>query len=150
MPASGFIAVLVIDLHFPDAGSLKSKRKELSSIKAQLHGRLGAAVSEVEHQDLWQRARLTAALTAGSLSGLARAADNVERWLDARVRATAAGLADATRSRSGADKKLASAGSRVAGPGSACSTCAIASREFGESCPPTNLQQLFPIAAPGC
>jgi len=84
MPASGFIAVLVIDLHFPDAGSLKSKRKELSSIKAQLHGRLGAAVSEVEHQDLWQRARLTAALTAGSLSALARAADNVERWLDAR------------------------------------------------------------------
>ena len=84
MPASGFIAVLVIDLHFPDAASLKGKRKELSSIKAQLHGRMGAAVSEVEHQDLWQRARLTAALTAGSLSGLARAADNVERWLDAR------------------------------------------------------------------
>ena len=41
--SSGFVAVLVIDLHFPDAGSLKSKRKELSSIKAQLHGRLGAA-----------------------------------------------------------------------------------------------------------
>ena len=39
-PASGgFVAVLVIDLHFPDAGSLKGKRKELSSIKAQLHGR---------------------------------------------------------------------------------------------------------------
>ena len=35
---SGFVAVLVIDLHFPEAGSLKSKRKELSSIKAQLHG----------------------------------------------------------------------------------------------------------------
>ena len=34
---SGFVAVLVIDLHFPDAGSLKGKRKELSSIKAQLH-----------------------------------------------------------------------------------------------------------------
>ena len=84
MPASGYVAVLVIDLHFPEAGSLKGKRKELSSIKAQLHGRLGAAVSEVEHQDLWQRARLTAALTAGSLSALARAADNVERWLDAR------------------------------------------------------------------
>ena len=44
-PASGFVAVLVIDLHFPDAGSLKGKRKELSSIKAQLHGRLGRAVS---------------------------------------------------------------------------------------------------------
>ena len=48
MSDSGFVAVLVIDLHFPDAGSLKSKRKELSSIKAQLHGRLGAAVAEVD------------------------------------------------------------------------------------------------------
>ncbi len=84
MPASGFVAVLVIDLHFPQAGSLKGKRKELSSIKAQLHGRLGAAVAEVDHQDLWQRARLTAALTAGSLAKLSAAADNIERWLIAR------------------------------------------------------------------
>jgi uncharacterized protein len=84
MSESGFVAVLVIDLHFPDAGSLKSKRKELSSIKAQLHGRLGVAVAEVEHQDLWQRARLTAALTGGSLATLSAAADGVERWLDAR------------------------------------------------------------------
>jgi uncharacterized protein YlxP (DUF503 family) len=81
MDASGFVAVLVIDLHFPEAGSLKSKRKELSSIKAQLHGRLGVAVAEVEHHELWQRARLTAALTSGSLTALSGAADNVERWL---------------------------------------------------------------------
>ena len=84
MTESGFVAVLVIDLHFPEAGSLKSKRKELSSIKAQLHGRLGVAVSEVDHQELWQRARLTAALTSGSLATLTAAADSVQRWLDAR------------------------------------------------------------------
>ena len=84
MPASGFVALLVIDLHFPDAGSLKGKRRELSSIKAQLHRRLGVAVAEVDHQDLWQRARLTAALTGGSLAQLSAAADNVERWLVAR------------------------------------------------------------------
>ena len=82
--SSGFVAVLVIDLHFPDAGSLKSKRKELSSIKAQLHGRMGAAVAEVDHQEKWQRARLTAALTGGSLAVLAAAADNLERWIEAR------------------------------------------------------------------
>jgi uncharacterized protein len=81
---SGFVAVLVIHLHFPDAGSLKGKRKELSSIKAQLHGRLGAAVAEIDHQDLWQRATLTAALTGGSMTRLAAAVDNVERWLVAR------------------------------------------------------------------
>ncbi len=75
---------MVIELHFPDAGSLKAKRKELSSIKAQLHGRLGAAVSETAHQDLWQRATLTAALTGGSLTRLTAAADELERWVIAR------------------------------------------------------------------
>jgi uncharacterized protein YlxP (DUF503 family) len=82
--SSGFVAVLVIDLHFPEAGSLKSKRKELASIKAQLHTRMGAAVSEVAFQDLWQRARLTAALTSGSVGTLQTAASNLERWLYAR------------------------------------------------------------------
>ena len=81
---SGFVAVLVIDLHFPDAASLKGKRKELSSIKAQLRGRMGAAVAEVDHHDLWQRARLTAALTGGSLATLSAALDRIERWLDSR------------------------------------------------------------------
>ena len=84
MSAGGFVAVLVIQLHFPEAHSLKAKRKELSSIKAQLQGRLGAAVAEVDHQDLWQRATLTAALTGGALGTLSAAADKLERWLIAR------------------------------------------------------------------
>jgi uncharacterized protein YlxP (DUF503 family) len=85
MSTSGFVAVLVIDLHFADAGSLKGKRKELASIKAVLRGRLGATVAEIDHQDLWQRATLTAALTGGSIGQLNGAVDNVERWLEARV-----------------------------------------------------------------
>jgi uncharacterized protein len=84
MSGDGFVAVLVIDLHFPDADSLKAKRKELSSIKAQLQTRMHVAVSETGHQDLWQRATLTAALTAGTLQQLESAADAVERWVLAR------------------------------------------------------------------
>jgi uncharacterized protein YlxP (DUF503 family) len=80
----GFVAVLVIDLHFPQAYGLKAKRKELSSIKAQLHGRLGVAVAETGPHDLWQRATLTASLTGGSLGRLSAAADEVERWVLAR------------------------------------------------------------------
>ena len=76
---------MVIDLHFPLAGSLKAKRKELSSIKAQLHGRLGVSVAETAFHDLWQRARLTAALTGGSAARLHDSADGVERWLHARL-----------------------------------------------------------------
>jgi uncharacterized protein YlxP (DUF503 family) len=85
MSASGYVAVLVIELYFPHASDLKGKRKELSSIKSQLHGRLGVAVAETDYQDLWQRSRLTAALTGGDLTTLATAADRVERWLEARV-----------------------------------------------------------------
>jgi uncharacterized protein YlxP (DUF503 family) len=84
MSSDGFVAVLVIDLHFPDARSLKAKRKELSSIKAQLQTRMHVAVSETAHQDLWQRATLTAALTGSSLHQLDAAADEVERWVLAR------------------------------------------------------------------
>jgi uncharacterized protein YlxP (DUF503 family) len=79
-----FVALLMIHLHFPEAGSLKAKRKDLSSVKAQLHGRLGVTVSEVDHQDLWQRATLAAAVTAGSQHGAEEAADRVERFLEAR------------------------------------------------------------------
>ena len=84
MATPGYVAVLVIELHFPYAGSLKAKRQELSSIKAQLRTRLGVAVSETGHQDLWQRGTLTAALTGGSMHRLLEACDEVERWVLSR------------------------------------------------------------------
>ncbi len=76
-----YVALLLVHLHFPEAGSLKSKRKELSSVKAQLHGRFGVTVAEVDGQDTWQRATLAAALTGGSASLLDHAVDRVERFL---------------------------------------------------------------------
>jgi uncharacterized protein YlxP (DUF503 family) len=79
--ADAYVALLLVHLHFPEAGSLKAKRKDLASVKAQLHGRMGVTVAEVEHQDLWQRATLAAALTGGSASQLDHAADRVERFL---------------------------------------------------------------------
>jgi uncharacterized protein YlxP (DUF503 family) len=81
---SAYVALLTIEMHFPDAGSLKNKRKELASVKALLHQRLGLAVAEVDHQDLWQRATLAGALVSGSMSQLDHACDNVQRFLDAR------------------------------------------------------------------
>lgn len=83
--SSGYVAVLVVDVHFPEAGSLKGKRKELSSLKTQLRQRLHCAVAETDHQDLWQRAELTVAVTAGSAAGVETAADGVERWLEERL-----------------------------------------------------------------
>jgi uncharacterized protein YlxP (DUF503 family) len=78
---SAYVALLVIHLHFPRGADLKGKRKEISSLKSQLRGRLGAAVAEVGHQDSWQRATLTAALTSGSLGTLTTAVDRLERFV---------------------------------------------------------------------
>ncbi len=79
--ADAYVALLLIHLHFPDAGSLKDKRKDLASVKAQLQRRMGVAVAEVGHQDLWQRATLAGALTGGSPHVLQAAGDSVERFL---------------------------------------------------------------------
>src|SRR4051794_23087652 len=75
------VALMLIHLHFPDSASLKGKRKDLMSVKAQLHGRYGVTVAEVDGQDTWQRSTLAAALTAGSLSTLDASVDRVERYL---------------------------------------------------------------------
>ena len=79
--ADAYVALLLVHLHFPEAGSLKAKRKDLASVKAQLHGRMGCAVAEVDHQDVWQRATLAAALTGGSATLLDQVVDGVERFL---------------------------------------------------------------------
>src|SRR5688500_13838965 len=83
--SAGYVALVLVHLHFPEAGSLKAKRKELSSLKSQLSGRLGVAVSEVDHQDLWQRSTLAAAVTAGTQGAAQEACDRVARFLDARL-----------------------------------------------------------------
>ena len=52
------IGLLTLDLHFPGARSLKDKRQALRSLETKLRNRFNVSVAEVEHQDLWQRARL--------------------------------------------------------------------------------------------
>ena len=42
------------------------------------------ASTEVEHQDLWQRATLAAALVSSSTGHLNETADGIERWLHGR------------------------------------------------------------------
>ena len=73
-----------MELHFPEAGSLKGKRKHLLSAKAQLQHRFGASVAEVDHHELWQRARLTLSCVAREHREAERLLDEAERWLGAQ------------------------------------------------------------------
>jgi uncharacterized protein len=76
-----YVCILQVHLHFPDNGSLKGKRKELSSLKAQLQRRFGAAVAETDYHDLWQRSELTAALVGNGITDLGNRAAALERYV---------------------------------------------------------------------
>jgi uncharacterized protein len=65
--ASGWVGILTCELHFPEAHSLQN--------------RVGASVSEVDHHDVWQRARITAACVAREHREVERLLDEAERWL---------------------------------------------------------------------
>ena len=80
----GFVGILSIELHFPESGSLKGKRRFVKSAKAQLQQRFGAAVAEVGHHELWQRARLAAACVAREHHELEGLLDAAERYLRAQ------------------------------------------------------------------
>jgi uncharacterized protein len=80
--AGGYVGILSVELHFPEAGSLKGKRKYVKSAKAQLQNRFGASVAEVDHHDLWQRTRLTVACVAREHREVEQLLDEAERYLN--------------------------------------------------------------------
>jgi uncharacterized protein YlxP (DUF503 family) len=49
------VGLLTLELHIPDAQSLKDKRHVLRSLKDKLRRKFNVAVAELDHQDLWQR-----------------------------------------------------------------------------------------------
>jgi len=59
-----FVGIVRIELHLPGARSLKDKRQVVRGLKDRIREHARAAVSEVEFQDLWQRAALGVAVVA--------------------------------------------------------------------------------------
>ncbi len=49
------IGLLTLEIHIPDAQSLKDKRQVLRSLKDRLRHHHNVAVAELDHHDLWQR-----------------------------------------------------------------------------------------------
>ena len=58
------VGIARIELHIPGAQSLKAKRQVVRSLKERIRARVQAAVAEVDHQDLWQRAALGVAVVS--------------------------------------------------------------------------------------
>jgi uncharacterized protein len=49
------VGLLTLELHIPDAQSLKDKRQVLRSLKDKLRRNFNVAVAELEHHEAWQR-----------------------------------------------------------------------------------------------
>ena len=52
------VGLLILNIHLPDAHSLKEKRFTVRKIQDRLRARFNVAVAELDHQDLWQRAQV--------------------------------------------------------------------------------------------
>ena len=50
------VGLLTLELHIPDAQSLKDKRQVVRSLKDRLRRHFNVAVAELEYQDVWSRA----------------------------------------------------------------------------------------------
>jgi uncharacterized protein YlxP (DUF503 family) len=82
--SAGYVGILSAELHFPESGSLKTKRKDLKSTKAQLIQRFQVAVAEVDHHDTWQRSRLTISCVGRTHANAASVLESVERFICSR------------------------------------------------------------------
>jgi hypothetical protein len=49
------VGLLTLDLHIPEANSLKSKRRVIKSLTEKIKNKFNVSVSEVDMQNLWQR-----------------------------------------------------------------------------------------------
>ena len=52
------VGLLTLELHIPDAQSLKDKRQVLRSLKDKLRREFNVAIAELDYQDTWQRSLL--------------------------------------------------------------------------------------------
>ena len=82
MSGETFIGVAHLELHIPEARSLKAKRAPVRSLVEKIKNRHKVLVIEVDHQDLYQRARLTiCALSTNPVDVEARL-QRVEKTID--------------------------------------------------------------------
>jgi uncharacterized protein YlxP (DUF503 family) len=77
---------VLIELHIPGSTSLKAKRSVLNRIKERLKNRFNASVSEVDYQDLWQRAAIGVAIVGIEKRVVESTLSNIVRQVEMETR----------------------------------------------------------------
>ncbi len=82
------VGVISWELEVFGCQSLKEKRRVVKSLKERLHNRFNVSVAETGHQDLWQRAELTACAVCTDRRLADSVLESVDRFVvsDARAR----------------------------------------------------------------
>lgn len=75
------VAIVRVELHIPQARSLKARRAAVRPVVDGLRSRFRVAVAEVGHADLWQRAAVGFAVVSATAAKAAEVADAAERWV---------------------------------------------------------------------
>ena len=86
-------AALRFELHIPGSESLKEKRAVLRPLVEGLRRQLSVSVSEVGHQDTWQRVGLGVAVVAPDGGRLDSLIDRIRRYVDANLEIEVCGVA---------------------------------------------------------
>jgi len=77
-----FVAIVLCELHLPQSGSLKSKRRVVRSIVERLHSRFRVSTAEVGSHDLVQRAEIGLAVVGGAEGELRGVMDELRREIE--------------------------------------------------------------------
>jgi hypothetical protein len=75
------VAALEMELHIGASQSLKAKRAVVRHLVDAARRRYGVSASEVDHQDLWQRAGLGFSVVAPDAGHAEEVLDRVERFV---------------------------------------------------------------------
>jgi uncharacterized protein YlxP (DUF503 family) len=78
------VLAIRIDLHLPEARSLKAKRSVVRPIVDGIRARHRISVAEVDHQETWQLSAIGAAVVSGSAATCTSVADEIERFVWSR------------------------------------------------------------------
>ena len=81
------VGIMTVDLFIPESTSLKVKRSAVKSLKDRIRNRFNVSVSELDHNDKWQRTTLGVAVISNEGRHIESIMDSVLKLVygDARV-----------------------------------------------------------------
>ncbi|HPU01038.1 MAG: DUF503 domain-containing protein [Firmicutes bacterium] len=76
------VAVCLLEIHIPQAASLKRKRQVIQSLVKRLRNRFNISMAEVGCQDLWQRSELAVAAICQNSGSADRVMEQVLSFIE--------------------------------------------------------------------